>query len=217
MRRRPRRDRRRGRTRRIVGTSRLPVIAAPTTKPATARAIACPRVICSRSPAGEQHADRRSQHVRRQQHPGHVDLHHEQQARRPSAPTPRANGSDARAAAPACPRRTRRRTTIAPASTYDGLTMCVEKLSVQGSVKQRAPDQPARHVGQSARTDTTRSNASAANDSRFRRTNGASGAGHTDSGHRISSPAARPATGRRSTRRRRRSTATRRARTTADR
>ncbi len=41
--------------------------------------------------------------------------------------------------------------TIAPGSTYDGLTTCVEKLSVQGQRQQRAGDEPARDVGQAPR------------------------------------------------------------------
>src|SRR6185436_1637351 len=81
----------------------------------------------------------------------------------------------------------------APVSTYDGLTMCVEKLRVQGSVKSDV--QISQRGKPGSRRDTYQaSSASAANDSTFRNTMGDSGAAQIASGKRINQPSNAPGT-----------------------
>ena len=79
----------------------------------------------------------------------------------------------------------------APASTYDGLVMCVENCSVHGTVMNH-PQTSHRGSDGRRRVMYHASMASAANDSRFSRTNGASGHGATRSGSPTSRPCSAP-------------------------
>ena len=126
----------------------------------------------------------------RQQRPRHVDLHDPRDALRPSPETLHAASATPIDRAGTASKKPMKKM-MAAGSTYEGLLTCVENCSVHGAVRNH-PQTSQRGSDGSRRQTYHASAQSAANESRFRKTNGASGMGAILSGTPTSSGCSAP-------------------------